>query len=188
MGAISAIILAAGRSRRFGRDKRWEPIDGVPMLLRTALLYKQMVPDTFVVLGPGDIEHERMLNEHGIDSGTCPQASAGMGSSLAYGVAQRPRSLGWLVTPADLPFVQASTIQSILISAGSHALAAPAYQGRRGHPVWFGQCHFEALRALSGPEGAKSILQAAAGKLCVVPVDDPGCVRDIDRPQDLGLS
>lgn len=66
MDTISAIILAAGRSRRFGRDKRWEPIDGVPMLLRTSLMYKRMVPDTFVVLGPGDIEHERLLDEHGI--------------------------------------------------------------------------------------------------------------------------
>src|SRR5690606_15196164 len=61
MQPITAIILAAGRSRRFGRDKRLEPIDNVPMLLRTAQVYQSVVPDTVVVLGPADHELAALL-------------------------------------------------------------------------------------------------------------------------------
>lgn len=179
--APSAIILAAGCSRRFGRDKRLELIEGVPMFLRTALKFKSLVPDTFVVLGPNDCDHERILKEHGIASKRFQDAALGMGSSLAYAIAQRRLSQGWLVIPADMPFIQATTLKKILVAAQSHALAAPVYKGRRGHPVWFEKRYLNALCSLAGDKGARSILNNPY----LIPVDDPGCVVDIDRPEDL---
>lgn len=108
-----------------------------------------------------------------------------MGNSLAYGIARRPRSLGWLVTPADLPFVQSITIEKILDAGRTHTLAAPTHQERRGHPVWFDRCYYESLCALTGPHGAKSILTEHRKLLNLIEVDDPGCILDIDHPADL---
>ena len=181
MNVISAIILAAGRSQRYGRDKRLELIEGVPMFLRTALKFKGLVPDTFVVLGPNDSDHERMLKEHGITSKRFQDAALGMGHSLAYAIGQRHLSQGWLVTPADMPFIQTATVQKVLAAIQTHTLVAPTYKGQRGHPVWFEQRYLNALCALSGDKGARSILNDPY----LIPVDDPGCVVDIDRPEDL---
>lgn len=179
--APSAIILAAGCSRRFGRDKRLELIEGVPMFLRTALKFRNLVPDTFVVLGPNDFDHERMLKENGIDSKRFQNAALGMGHSLAYAITQRRLSQGWLVIPADMPFIRTATVREVLAAIQSHALVAPIYKGQRGHPVWFEHRFLNALCALSGDKGARSILDNPY----LIPVDDPGCVVDIDRPGDL---
>jgi len=151
------------------------------MLLRTALKFKGLVPDTFVVLGPNDSDHERMLKEHEIASKRFQDAALGMGHSLAYGVGQRHSSQGWLVIPADMPFIQIPTVQKVLAAIQIHTLVAPAYKGQRGHPVWFERHYLNALCALSGDKGARQILNDPY----LIPVDDPGCVVDIDRPEDL---
>ena len=61
---------------------------------------------------------------------------------------------------------------------------APSFEGRRGHPVLFGAGWLPALRALSGDEGARAILQTAQ-RLTLVAVEDPGVLLDVDRPEDL---
>lgn len=185
MPPIIALILAAGRSRRFGRDKRLEPIEGVPMLLRTACTYREVVPDTLVVLGPDDHEHAAMLAAHGIASRLCPESEAGMGSTLAWAVRQLPPARGWLITPADLPFIQPETISKMVKAGQAHDLAAPMHDGHRGHPVWFHHRFLPELSAIAGEHGAKSVLAAHRQLLHRVDVDDAGCVRDVDQLSDL---
>jgi molybdenum cofactor cytidylyltransferase len=178
----AAIVLAAGRARRYGRDKRLEPVGAMPMFLHAALRL-QRIADTLVVLGPEDGQQARLLAEHGVDFVHCPQAAQGMGHSLACGVAQRREAAGWFVMPADMPFIRAATLEALARAAARHELAAPAYQGRRGHPVWFARRYLPQLLALAGDQGARAILEA--GEPFLLPVDDPGCVLDVDRPEDL---
>ena len=197
--AAAGIVLAAGRSVRFGRDKRLEVVAGEPMLLRAATLLRQAVPDTLVVLGPDDSAHAALLARHGIRTTHCPDASSGMGHSLAHAVARRDDASGWLIMPADLPYLRPDTVRAVLDAAGGHDLAAPFYRGRRGHPVWLSRRFRQELRALTGDEGARSILLAHGGAapgpaldqdggrggLLRIEVQDPGCVLDIDTPRDL---
>ncbi|KAA0910527.1 NTP transferase domain-containing protein [Pusillimonas sp. ANT_WB101] len=195
--AAASIILAAGRSMRFGRDKRLECINGRPMLLHAALLMASVVPDTLVVLGPDDHALASILAAEGLRATLCEQARSGMGHSLAHGVVQRPDAAGWLIMPADMPFMQRETIQAVMDAACSHDMAAPRHAGRRGHPVWFSHRFGAALRALTGDEGAKALVKAhvpctagntqaaQAGGLWMVDVQDAGCLLDVDTPDDL---
>jgi molybdenum cofactor cytidylyltransferase len=68
---------------------------------------------------------------------------------------------------------------------GAGDLIAPTYLGRRGHPVLFGATWFPDLRALSGDEGARALLENAGARLARIPVEDPGIHIDVDRPEDL---
>lgn len=185
MAEISAIVLAAGRSQRFGRDKRLELIDATPMFLLTALKLKAVIADTLVVLGPQDEVHQRLLCDRGLDFVVCPDARRGMAHSLAYGVAQRPNASGWLIMPADMPFIQEATLLALIRASRGQALAAPVCRGRRGHPVWFEHAYYQSLCALTGDQGARSVLNGAQATLHQIPVDDTGCLLDIDKPQDL---
>ncbi|XLZ67968.1 nucleotidyltransferase family protein [Massilia sp. SR12] len=63
------------------------------------------------------------------------------------------------------------------------AIAAPVHGGRRGNPVAFGRAHLQALLALEGDQGARSILKN--NPVNELAVDDPGILQDIDTPSDI---
>lgn len=110
----------------------------------------------------------------------------GMGDSIAAGVRATPDAAGWLILPADLPLVNASTLLTIA-APSSMAVTVPVHKGQRGHPVRFGPVCGPALLRLEGSSGAASILKAqmAAGTVEFIDVDDAGVVTDIDTLDDL---
>lgn len=67
------------------------------------------------------------------------------------------------------------------------AVVMPVYQGERGHPVGFAAGCSPSLLALTGEQGAASVVRAQAqqGRVRQVKVDDEGTVTDIDTVQDL---
>lgn len=69
--------------------------------------------------------------------------------------------------------------------AQGHSIAAPAYNGSRGHPVAFAARWYELLQKLEGDAGARRLWQNAPEELYQVPVDDVAVVRDIDTRQPL---
>jgi len=96
------------------------------------------------------------------------------------------------IAPGDLPWLDAATVARLLAHwraapRGGRAIVAPAQGGRHGHPVVFGPAHRGALAALAGDARPRAVLLAAeaAGDLRVLPVDDEGIWRDVDRPGDL---
>jgi molybdenum cofactor cytidylyltransferase len=109
-----------------------------------------------------------------------------MGNSLAAAVAAAPSETGWLIALADMPRIQPRTIRAVADALlGGAELCAPYHQGRRGHPVGFAAGFGPQLRALSGDEGARAILQANRDRLQRIEVDDPGVLFDINVPGDL---
>lgn len=52
--AVSAIVLAGGRSRRFGSDKLQVEIDGRSLLAHAVQAVAQVAGEILVVVGPGD--------------------------------------------------------------------------------------------------------------------------------------
>ncbi|MEK9725214.1 MAG: NTP transferase domain-containing protein, partial [Rhodospirillaceae bacterium] len=67
-------------------------------------------------------------------------------------------------------------------TAGDAAICVPVQGGWRGNPVLFGRAHFAALTALDGDRGGKAVVQANAGKVIEVAVDDPSIHIDHDTP------
>jgi molybdenum cofactor cytidylyltransferase len=184
---IVGILLAAGASRRFGGDKLMHRLpDGVPMAIAAATKLRATCRRVMAVVRPGHEALAGLLAEAGCEIVPCPRAEQGMGESLAAGVRAAPDAAGWLLALADMPFIAASSHQAVLscLQAGA-SLAAPRYAGRRGHPVGFAREWFPQLAALTGDQGAKSILESHRQKLILCPVDDPGVIRDIDRPENL---
>jgi molybdenum cofactor cytidylyltransferase len=109
-----------------------------------------------------------------------------MGYSIACAVNATTHSDGWCLLPADMPYLMASTTSELVDALRSGAvLAAPCYQGRRGHPVAFSQRFIDALCALDGDSGARHILEQNADRLTPIMTDDAGVLVDIDTPQDL---
>ncbi len=107
----------------------------------------------------------------------------GMGDSIAAGVAATPDAAGWLVLPADMPFVRLDSIHRVAAGLAGHAVAYARHVGRRGHPVAFRASLKDELLALRGDSGARAVVARADS--VAVDVDDDGTLLDIDTLDDL---
>ncbi len=176
------ILLAAGRSRRFGGDKLLHPLeDGLPLGLASANALRAVAPRTVAVVRADNEPLIALFTAHRIEIAVARDADAGMGASLAAGIAATAAARGWIVALGDMPFIRPQTIASVAerLRRGA-SLVAPAYQGRRGHPVGFSAAHRDALLKLSGDEGARAVLQQHAEELVLLDCGDPGVLADID--------
>ncbi|HGM5995813.1 NTP transferase domain-containing protein [Serratia sp. CY74008] len=113
-------------------------------------------------------------------------ASAGLGDSIAAGVAATPHWQGWLIHLADMPFVGADVFRQVADALRQHPIVRPSYAQQPGHPVGFSARLRKPLCQLRGDNGARELLQGAAVHL--LPLEHPGVVRDIDLPSQLPAS
>jgi len=184
---IVGVLLAAGRGTRFGAHKLLHPLpDGTPMVLAALRNLAPSVDSVIVVVRPEDKELIQLLSQEPAHILPCPNAALGMGASLACGVCAASEADGWLIALADMPYVPtaATAALSAQLQAGA-SLIAPTYQGQRGHPVGFSRTFYPELAALSGDRGARHLLDLHTVQLRLIPVAEPGILRDIDTPADL---
>jgi molybdenum cofactor cytidylyltransferase len=189
---IVGILLAAGRGTRFGGDKLLAQLassSGLAGECVGATACRHLLaalPRVIAVVRPDDAELAAALGAAGARIVRCVDADDGMGASLACGVRATKDAGGWVVALADMPWIQPSTIARVAAAVADGApVAAPFHRGARGHPVGFSPACYAALAALSGDEGARSVVTAHHDSLARVDVDDAGTLRDIDTPADM---
>jgi molybdenum cofactor cytidylyltransferase len=184
---IVGILLAAGSGTRFGGDKLLHPLpDGVAIAAHAARNLIAVGLKVTAVVRAGDFPLADMLEQEGCHVTVCRNAAEGMGASLAHAIRTERGAEGWIVALADMPRIKAETIRRIADAlAQGAAIAAPRYQGVRGHPVGFAARFGDELAALSGDSGARSLLERHRGEIVLIDCDDPGVLLDIDRRADL---
>jgi molybdenum cofactor cytidylyltransferase len=191
---IVGVLLAAGEGARFGGGKLLARVPrtahgvaaGTTIGAASAMHLMAALNDVVAVVRRGDAMLERTLAATGARVVPCGRAADGMGASLACGVAECIDADGWIVALADMPWIAPTSIVAVAdaVRAGAE-IAATRFDGQRGHPVGFSRKYGALLAQLSGDEGARSIVAARQSALRLVDVDDPGVLRDVDRPSDL---
>lgn len=184
---VFGILLAAGSSTRFGGFKLMHAIDGVPMVLKSAMAMKAALGAVLVAVRPGSPCVPTLSGQDGIKVVECPRAPEGMGGTLADAIAALPAQAGgYVVALADMPFIAVPSIRAVAAALNHGAtLVAPTHHGERGHPVGIAAAYRDELLALQGDAGARAIVKRDAALMTFVVVDDPGVLRDIDTPADL---
>lgn len=191
---IVGLLLAAGRGARFGGAKLLAPIPaashgvggGTSVGVAACIHLVAALNDVIAVVRPGDSLLRAALEGTSAQIVECERADEGMGASLACAVAAAADADGWLVALADMPWIAPVSIVTVADALrGGAEMAAPAFRGERGHPVGFSRKYGRLLSALTGDEGARSLVASRQWALQLLDVDDPGVVRDIDRPDDL---
>jgi len=187
MKGIGCIVLAAGYSRRYGSDKRLAPVTGNQTLLDLTLASVPSLFDSYLlVLHPGD---EALAGAHAVRWQAIAARDAQLGIAHSLGAAL-PFAQHWaaaVIILADMPLVQAATYAAICRTLASDRIVVPCYRGQRGNPVGIGADFFGELAALSGDQGARQLLGRHADRVMRLELDDPGILRDVDTPQELGL-
>jgi molybdenum cofactor cytidylyltransferase len=111
--------------------------------------------------------------------------SRGMFSSIQTGIAAAAGD-AYLVLPADMPFVRASTVTSVLDHTREvRSVVVPTFHGRRGHPIVISADLRTHVLAADPSSTLKDVLRTSAIRQIEIDVDDPGVTRDVDVPSDL---
>lgn len=199
-GMIVGLLLAAGAGRRFDPDgRRLKLLERVPsgrqagqrIAVSAALQLRNAVDRLIAVVAPVHLPNQatlhRCLAEAGCELVINESPERGLGRSISVGVAASAKATGWLVQLADLPSGSTSTAvavrRALLAASAGTECVAPTCAGRRGHPVAFRSTLREELLALDGEPGARWVLERHPPLL--LETQDPGCVVDVDRPEDL---
>ncbi len=199
------ILLAAGQSRRFGGDKRQAQLtDGTPLLVQCLRLHLNLFRSIILVLRPEDqnsVLEQALPNPASLHTVYAPAAAEGMGHSLAsaatYLTEQGAAVNPFIVALADMPFVASTTLRALdtklqQLSAqpaiGQYPIVQPRHNNQPGNPVGFHGYYARQLSSAAGDRGARDLLARSAALITYLDVDDPGILRDIDRPSDLAIN
>lgn len=187
---VPVIVLAGGASRRMGTDKRWVPIDGMPMLLRT--LDRLAGSPVLLVIDPRD-PPDILLPDH---VRVIPDTRPGEGplAALEAGLAVVGAPIA-LVIAGDMPWVEPSVLRLMAARLTEHPGMDIACLGDEDEPrsLPLALRRDPALAHLTPllDSGERRLRALLPGALVLQPHEwlplDPGrwTLRDIDTPADL---
>ncbi len=187
-GRVTAVVLAAGESKRMGSAKQLLPWGRTTVLGQTIdNLRLSGVNDIVVVSGHEREAIEAVAHKLGVVSIYNPRFAAGeMLSSLQAAVSRFSDNIeAILVMLADQPMVRAQTIDQLLVDYWTckGKLIAPIFKGERGNPVLMDRQFFAELLALPQGSAPRDLVRRHHDELNLVEVDTDSVLQDLDRPE-----
>ncbi len=186
---ISAVILAAGASRRMGQPKMLLPWGGTTVIgqvARTVLASGAVRP--VVVTGRSAQEVHEALRGQAVCFAHNPNyADSEMLQSLQIGIASLPAEAeAFLVVLGDQPQIEGEVIAQVCraYQASGAALIIPSYQMRRGHPWLVDRSLWPELLALPAEATLRQFLNQHAAEIHYLNVDTPSVLMDLDTPEE----
>jgi molybdenum cofactor cytidylyltransferase len=187
---ISAVLLAAGESKRMGAPKQLLEWKGKTLLQHVLeSLIRSDADEIILVLGYESDLIKKTLPMLPIKIVNNPAYKRGMASSLRQGLlAMDSRSEAFLVFLADQPGIGPKIINEV-IRAFEHTdpkrgIVRPIYRGMGGHPVLIGIQYLQEALKLQGDMGARQILMNHPQDVLELDVDQDVVSKDIDTPEE----
>lgn len=188
MTRCSAILLAAGESRRMGAtNKLTLPVAGRALLRRTAETLLQVeLQELLVVVG-----HEQQ---------TARELLCGLPLRIVYNAAYREGQMtsvhcgmtalqqacdAVLVCLADLPLLEAADLERLIGAFADcpTSVLVPTHRGERGNPIVLAHRHRAQILAGDRNLGCKRLIQKHPELVTALEMDNDHLVFDLDTPE-----
>ena len=184
--SVGCVILAAGNSVRFGKNKLLTELNGKSMIERAfEAIPTDKLCDIVVVTQYDEIA--KLAESYGFDCVINRHPERGISHSVMLGTtALMDRCSGILYQVADQPWLKRESISQMLdlFRASPDSIVAMSSGGKRGNPCVFPQAYFDELCSLSGDIGGRAVIERHVDRLILFEVE-PSELIDIDTPDDL---
>jgi CTP:molybdopterin cytidylyltransferase MocA len=187
---VAGLVLAAGRSSRFGAPKQLALLAGRPLLDHVLALGIEAGLRPLVAVVPPWLSptavRPRPASLRWVAN---PHPELGVRHSLALGLAALGEAPGPLpeavvILLADQPTLSPDAIRRVISGRGPRPVVAAFAEGRLGHPVLIERSHWRLVEQIRDEGGLGPMLTHRPD--LVTAVEFPGHPLDVDRPEDLG--
>ena len=196
MPKVTAIVLAAGLSRRMGdENKLFLKYKGEHIVDHVIRKIKKSNVDELVIVG-SELSLKQ-LEKH-CDSKTKlidnKDYKSGMTSSIKAGVEATYQTDvstdGYMICLGDQPLIQQEVYDEVVNTfrkqhaINDQVIIVPFFENNKGNPVLFSSCYKKAILENYEPEGCKNIVRENSNHVVRLSVSDSGILADIDTPED----
>lgn len=189
---ISAVILAAGMSRRMGRPKMLLPWRNTTVLGQVVTTFHQAGIQDIIVVTGGDkaiveSEVERLAYSMAVRSVYNPDFEIrGMMTSIQTGIKALATDFeAVLIGLGDQPQVEITTIKNLLdhFHKAHGSIIIPSHNQRRGHPILLDRNHSHDLMLRDPSSSLRDFLNLNQDKINYIDAGE-SILQDLDTPQD----
>ncbi|MCF7810134.1 NTP transferase domain-containing protein [bacterium] len=179
------LILAAGLSTRMGFPK-------LLLAENNELLFERMINNLHltnwskigIVLSVSELSDFVLKRQPDISVIHNQFPERGMISSIRLGLKWAGEiGEGILTLPIDHPLIGRKTFDILHHEASPDNISIPVFQGRRGHPTWWGKAYWNYLNDKIADHGANAVLRLPDVNIKEIPVDDEGVLININTPE-----
>jgi len=185
---ISAIVLAAGESRRMGVPKALLQFGDTTFLAQIVSVLQQSEVDGFtVVLGAEAARIRASTDLAGVDIIVNEDYRKGQLSSLTAGLRSvSSQTEAILLCLVDNPMISSEIVDRIVraFRETGRPIVIPVSGGHRGHPALFARAMFDELLNAPAEEGARYVVRSHKDQVFEVEIPEPAILARIDTPED----
>ena len=182
---ITAILMAAGFSRRFQTDKLMLDFHGKPVIARTmaAIL---ACPFGEKLLITQSNTHVELAKNYDFISYINSQAAIGQTASIQLGVSHAPKDSAYMFFVGDQPCLTSAVINQLIAEHEQHEemIIVPTVSGNYKNPVIFPASFRDELLSLTGDTGGRKIITSHPECVREVTFRDNLPFTDIDTPNE----
>lgn len=186
---ISIIVLAAGLSSRFGRNKLLEPIGSKTMIEHVVSeSLKSKASQVIVVTGHDSEKVKRVLEDYRCEVVYNENYEKGQSYSVRKGLSRvKPSADAVMVLPGDVALVNRGMIDAVIdeYSSSYSPIVTAGFHGSSGHPILFDKYLIPELEKINEEtKGLKSVVSKYRSKIRLVETSE-AALLDVDRQDDL---
>ena len=187
---ISAILLAAGQSKRLTKENKLTKIYKTRPLINHSLnsLVKSKVAKIFIVLGYEKNKLKKItIKNKKIQFIFNKNYKKGMSTSIKCGLRKISRkNKGFIITQSDMPFIKTKHINKICSSIikKKYLIHALKSRNRVGNPIGFDISLLSKFKKIKGEHGAKFIVKRLKKKTNFIKVISDKIFKDFDLKKD----
>ena len=181
---ISAILLAAGQSKRMGdENKLVKNFQGIPLIKHSVRnILASFIGELIIVLG-----HQKEIIEKLIDKNEKikfvfnQDFESGMATSIKTGLNHLSEETeAFFICLGDMPMVNKDIFNLLIKSKNNREIIVPTYKNKQGNPILFSKSMKKKIMTIAGDVGAKKILELNKDKILNIETNDQSITKNFN--------
>ncbi|MCQ1528155.1 molybdenum cofactor cytidylyltransferase [Lutispora saccharofermentans] len=184
---ITGIILAAGSSKRMGKQKLILPLKNSTIVENAVETVKSCKAFGEILVVYQSEEVMDRIKKYDVKTVYNAKAKDGQSTSVIEGIKNSdPDAKAYMFIAGDQPFITKDIIEALINAwkKNQNSIIVPCYDGKKGMPTIFPAEFRQELMNITGDTGGRTIIQGNSDRVMFVDFYDTMAGFDIDTPEE----